>query len=139
MIFAPRSKGNFVAKEFSIGRCPIVLPEFYSITFAAKNLKGLSFSCKQSKVNILFNSDIPRTVEWYSKILHAMSKNVAFFLIRSRKKEIKAFLKQTPFLILLCWWNILNIFLSLMFIKHMSQKQRKHLFNFIFVCSNMIV
>ena len=85
-----------------------------------------------------------------------MSKSVAFFLIRSRKKEVKTLSKQstlfdTPTLIKhsnvsiaqenirfqMLFWFAAKHLPFLMFNKHMSQKQRQPLLNFILVCSKV--
>lgn len=103
LILASRSRRNLVVREFSIGRCPSVLPKFFSINFIAKNRKcypSRAYSLKFDPlliVNIFCYSDILVQLKDIQKNFHGISKSAPFFLIRSRKKELKTLSKPTTF------------------------------------------
>ena len=103
LILASRSRRNLVVREFSIGRCPSVLPKFFSINFIAKNRKcypSRAYSLKFNPlliVNIFCYSDILVQLKDIQKNFHGISKSAPFFLIRSRKKELKTLSKPTTF------------------------------------------
>ena len=161
LILASRSRRNLVVREFSIGRCPSVLPKFFSINFIAKNRKcypSRAYSLKFDPlliVNIFCYSDILVQLKDIQKNFHGISKSAPFFLIRSRKKELKTLSKPTTFFNIptlmkhqhvsiaqqrirfqILFWLVAKHFLFLMFNKYMTLKH-KHLFNFIFVCSKV--
>ena len=103
LILASWSRRNLVVREFSIGRCPSVLPKFFSINFIAKNRKcypSRAYSLKFDPlliVNIFCYSDILVQLKDNQKNFRGISKSAPFFLIWSRKKELKTLSKPVTF------------------------------------------